>query len=50
MNTRGNTVGTAPPHLTRHTRSLPTAAGHRQCSNDTTPRTRGANSAPAIRR
>ena len=34
MNTRGNTVRTAPPRLTRHTRALPNAAGHRQCSDD----------------
>ena len=50
MNTRGNTVGTAPPHPTRHTRTLPTAAGHRQYSDDALPRTRGTNPAPAIRK
>ena len=49
MNTRGNTVRTAPPHPTRHTRALPTAASHRQFSDDAPPRTRGANPAPAIR-
>ena len=48
MNTRNNTVGTAPPHLTRHTRALPTAKNHRQCSNNAPPHKRGANPAPAI--
>ena len=50
MNTWGNTVGTAPPPPTQHARALPTAAGHRQCSDNATPRTRDANSAPAIRK
>ena len=48
--TRGNTVGTAPPHLTQHTGAPPTAAGHRHCSDDPPPRTRDANPAPAIRK
>ena len=43
-----NTSGTAPPHPTRHARALPTAAVHRQCSDDAPPRTRGANPALAI--
>ena len=50
MNTRGNAVGDAPPHPTRHTGAMPTAAGHRQYSNDAPPRTRGANPTPAIRK
>ena len=50
MNTRSNTVGTAPPHLTRHARALPTAAGHRQCSDDARPRMRTVNPALAIRK
>ena len=49
MKTRGNTVETAPLRPMRHTRALPTAAGHRQCSDDTPPRTHGANPAPADR-
>ena len=28
MNTRGDTIGTAPPRPTQHTRALPTAADH----------------------
>ena len=48
MNTRGNAVRTAPPHPTRHTRALPTAACHRHCSADRPPRTRDANPAPPI--
>ena len=50
MNARGNTVRTAPPHLTRHTRALPTAAAQRHCSYDIPPGTRDANPAPAIRK
>ena len=42
MHTRSNTVWTAMPHPTRHARALPTAAGHRQCSDDAPPRTRSA--------
>ena len=49
MNTRGDTIGTAPPRLTRHTRALPTAADHRQCNDDTPPRTRGKNPKLATR-
>ena len=50
MNTRGDTIGTAPPRPTGHTLALPTVADHRQCSNDTPPRTRGANPTSATRR
>ena len=50
MNMQGNNVGTALPHPTRHTRALPTAAGHRQYSDDARRCTRGANPAPAIRK
>ena len=47
MNRRGTTVGTTLPCPTRHTRALPTAAGHRHCSEDAPPRTRSAHPAPA---
>ena len=50
MNMRSNSVGTAKPQQTRHARALSTAAGHRQCSDNATPRTRGANPTPAIRK
>ena len=50
MNTRGDTIGTAPPRLTRHTRALLTTADHRHCNYDTSPRTRGKNPTPATRR
>ena len=50
MKTRGDTIGTAPPRPARHTCALPTAGDHRQRSDDTPPRTRGANPTPAIRR
>ena len=59
MNTRGGTIWTATPPLTRHTRALAMAADHLQCKdtipteetrgalrpicNDTPPRTRRAN-------
>ena len=47
MNTRGDTIRTAPPLQTRHTRALPTAADHRQCNGDTLPCTGSANPRPA---
>ena len=50
MNTRGDTIRSAPPRSTRHTRALPTAADHRQYNDDTPPRTRGATPTPATRR
>ena len=50
MNTRGDIIGTAPPRPTRQTRTLPTAADHRQCNDDTLPRTRVANPEPGTRR
>ena len=50
MKTRGDTIGTALPGPMRQTRALPTAANHLQCSDNTPPRTRGANPTPATRR